>query len=70
MTKVTAGERLPLPGFADTPGGVISPPGLEADLGELIAQCWAQAPGQRPSFDAVVTALRVMVRAASGSERA
>jgi hypothetical protein len=35
------------------------PAGLDAYIG-LLQQCWAQAPGDRPTFHQVVNALEAM----------
>ncbi len=55
---VLAGRRLEIPNPAALPGpGPGSPEGLAAYL-SLMQRCWAQAPGDRPSFAEVVQMVR------------
>ncbi|KAI7844427.1 hypothetical protein COHA_002020 [Chlorella ohadii] len=60
---VLAGRRLEIPNPAALPGpGPGSPEGLAAYL-SLMQRCWAQAPGDRPSFAEVVQMVRALLDA-------
>ena len=65
---VTSGRRPPLPADpASLPGGTF--PGLGRYL-ELLQECWAQQPQQRPSFANITIRLRAMQSACWPAEGA
>ena len=60
-SAVLGGRRLEVPDPAALPGPAADSPEDFAAYVQLMQHCWAQAPGDRPSFPEVVQALRWVV---------
>ena len=54
---VMDGGRLRVPPADQLPGGAGSSEGLRGYVG-LMSACWAQEPGQRPTFAAIIAELK------------
>ena len=65
-SAVLSGRRLQVPDPAALPGPAADSPEAFAAYVQLMQQCWAQAPGDRPSYPEVVQALRWVRVAAAG----
>ena len=57
-SAVLGGRRLEVPDPAALPGPAADSPQDFAAYVQLMQHCWAQSPGDRPSFPEVVQALR------------